>query len=133
MADVDLRRAAETISVSQTSDLMIVDKEKNFLGVLSEGDLIQAVLPNFDEIIEAGGTLNDAFRFFLEKGRELADQPIAPLILKNCLTVNKNEEVAAVATIMINQHMRVLPVVHEGKLVGTISRSDICRAVLYHA
>ena len=64
----DMRRAAEMISISEVSDLMVVDHDNIFIGVLSEGDLIRAILPSFDEVLRAGGTLNDAFTFFSRKG-----------------------------------------------------------------
>src|SRR4051794_5015143 len=71
-ADSTVHRAAEIISIAEVSDVMVVDDGKHFVGVLSEGDLIRAVLPNYDEIIAAGGSLADAFDFFVRKGRELA-------------------------------------------------------------
>ena len=65
-----MRHATELISIAEVSDLMVVDEDRNFIGVLSEGDVIRAVLPNFDEILSAGGFLSDAFQFFMHKGRE---------------------------------------------------------------
>ena len=36
-----------------------------------------------------------------------------------------------VATVLLDKQIRLLPVVDlEGKLVGTISRADVCRAVV---
>ncbi len=131
--NMDLRRAAEIISLADASDLMVIDEERNFVGVLSEGDLIRAILPNFDEVIQAGGTLQDAFMFFVAKGRELANRPIEPLIIKDPVTVSPDNEVAEVATILIQKQIRRLPVVQNGKLLGTVSRADVCRAVIYYA
>ncbi len=131
--NMDLRRAAEIISLADASDLMVIDEERNFVGVLSEGDLIRAILPNFDEVIQAGGTLQDAFMFFVAKGRELANRPIEPLIIKDPITVSPDNEVAEVATILIQKQIRRLPVVQNGKLLGTVSRADVCRAVIYYA
>jgi CBS domain-containing protein len=128
----DMRRAAEIISNSEVSDLMVIDADKNFIGVLSEGDLVRAVLPNFDEVLEAGGTLADAFDFFVRKGRDLAEYSINPLVIKNSITLKPDDEAAQAATIMVEKQIRRLPVIDEGKLVGTVSRADICRAVIYN-
>src|SRR3974390_3458069 len=129
----DLRRAAEIITLAGASDLMVVDSKHSFGGVLSEGDLLRAILPNFDEVIAAGGPRADAFRFFVQKGHDLADRPIGPLIIRNPITVSPDDEVAPVAAIMIQKQIRRLPVVQDGQLVGTVSRADICRAVIYFA
>jgi CBS domain-containing protein len=130
--DSTIHRAAEIISIAEVSDLMVVDREKNFSGVLSEGDMIRAVLPSFDEILEAGGSLNDAFTFFIRKGRDLADRPIAPLVIREAITMKPTDHAAQAATIMAEKQIRRLPVVDQGKLVGTVSRADICRAVIYY-
>lgn len=132
-ADADMRRAAEIISIAEASDLMVIDPQKKFVGVLSEGDLLRAILPNFDEVLAAGGSLSDAFRFFVDKGRNLASRPIAPLIIRNPIVVGPEDEVAQIATIMVQKQIRRLPVVHNDRLLGTISRADICRAVIYNA
>lgn len=129
----DLRRAAEIISLADVSDLMVVDDDRHFVGVLSEGDLIRAILPSFDEVLEAGGTLDDAFRFFVRKGHDLASHPIEPLVIENPIVVSPDDDVAQVATILIQKQIRRLPVVKENLLVGTVSRSDICRAVIFSA
>src|SRR5690349_16429042 len=99
-SDATMHRAAEIISIAEVSDVMVVDHDKNLLGVLSEGDMIRAVLPNFDEILTAGGSLSDAFEFFVRKGRDLARRPIAPLIIRDIITMKPTDEVAKAATIM---------------------------------
>lgn len=131
--DSNMQRAAEIISIAEVSDLMVVDDDNNFVGVLSEGDLVRAILPNFDEIIAAGGTLTDAFQFFIRKGEELSNYPIAPLVIRDAITLNPTDQAAHAATIMVQKQIRRLPVVENAKLVGTLSRADICRAVIYLA
>jgi CBS domain-containing protein len=131
--DADMRRAAEIISIAEVSDIMVVDDDKNFIGVLSEGDLLRTVLPNFDEVVDVGGTLSDAFAFFVDKGQDLATYPISPIVIKNSITLKLEDEAAQAATIMVEKQIRCLPVVDNGKLVGSLSRADICRAVIYYA
>jgi CBS domain-containing protein len=38
--------------------------------------------------------------------------------------------VAKAATVLVERQIRLLPVVSEGKLVGTVSRADICHAII---
>ena len=126
----NIRHAAEIVALSGVSDLMVVDDDENFRGVLSEGDILRTALPDIDEILDEGGTLDDAFQIFMQKGQELSDLPIAPLIIEEPIIVDPEDHVAKAATVLLNRQIRLLPVVREGKLVGTISRADVCRAVV---
>jgi len=125
-----LQQAAELLVLSQASDLVVVDEEGLFVGVVSEGDLIRAMMPDMQEVVSSGGTLRDAFRVFLGAGRDLAQQPIKSLVISNPITVSPDDELLKVATAMIDNVIRRLPVVQEGRFVGSISRADICWAAL---
>ncbi len=128
--DSDIRHAAEIVALSGVSDLMVVDDEDKFIGVLSEGDILRTALPDIDEILDEGGTLEDAFQIFLDKGKQLAELPIAPLIIREPIVLDPENHVAQAATILVDKQIRLLPVVQDSKLVGTISRADVCRAVV---
>ena len=128
--DSDIRHAAEIVALSGVSDLMVVDDEDKFIGVLSEGDILRTALPDIDEILDEGGTLEDAFQIFLDKGKQLSELPIAPLIIQEPIVLDPENHVAQAATILVDKQIRMLPVVQDSKLVGTISRADVCRAVV---
>jgi predicted transcriptional regulator len=128
--DADIHHAAEVVAWSGASDLMVVDDDDKFIGVLSEGDILRSVLPDIDEIVDEGGTLDDAFRIFMEKGDQLSGMSIAPLILREPIILDPENHVAQAATILVQKNIRLLPVVKEGVLVGTVSRADVCRAVV---
>ena len=128
--DSDIRHAAEIVALSGVSDLMVVDDDDKFIGVISEGDILRTALPDIDEILDEGGTLEDAFQIFLDKGKQLAELPITPLIIREPIVLDPENHVAQAATILVDKHIRLLPVVRDNKLVGTISRADVCRAVV---
>jgi CBS domain-containing protein len=125
-----IHHAAEIVAWSGVSDLMVVDENDNFVGVLSEGDILRTALPDIDEILDEGGTLDDAFQIFLDKGKELAELPIAPLIIREPIVLDPETHVAQAATILVQKQIRSLPVVEDSKLVGTVSRADVWRAVV---
>ncbi len=123
-----MRQAAELVSQSQSSDLMVVDGDNNFVGVLSEGDLIRAVLPKYDELVKGGVT--NPVNLFVERGHENAEASIGPLVIRAPLMLSPADPVLKAASTMVSKQIRRLPVVEKGKLVGTVSRADICRAIL---
>lgn len=125
-----LHRAAEIIALSNVGDLMVIDDDNRFIGVLSVGDVLRAAMPDIDEILEEGGTMEQAFRLFLRKGSELMYKPIAPLIIANPLTVDPDDHVAKAAALMLAKNIHRLPVVKDGRLVGVVGRADICQAVV---
>jgi predicted transcriptional regulator len=125
-----IQHAAEIVALSHVSDLMVIDEDGKFRGVLSEGDILRSALPDIDEILEEGGSLDDAFEIFLNKGRELSDLPITPLIIEEPIVVAPEDHVAKAATVLMNRQIRLLPVVKAGMLIGTISRADVCRAIV---
>ncbi len=129
-AGATILQAAQVLSTSQASDLMVVDDDNNFVGVLSEGDLIRAALPRFEEVVAQGEGLSAAFAIFQEKGGELAAKPITPQVIKSPITVSPSDDVLVAATTMIHKQIRRLPVVQAGKLIGTIARADVCLGVL---
>jgi CBS domain-containing protein len=128
--DSHLHHAAEVVALSGVSDLMVVDDDGNLVGVLSEGDILRSALPDTDEILDEGGSLDDAFQIFLEKGKQLANMPIAPLIIRDPIVLSPENHLAQAAAILVDKQIRLLPVVEDGKLVGTVSRADVCRAVV---
>lgn len=128
--EANMFEAAETVALAGSSDLVVIDASGGFAGVLTEGDILRAALPDVDEILEAGGSLDDAFGRFLAKARDLAALPIAPLVIRDPLVVDPDDHVARAAIVLVERGIRLLPVVRDGRLLGVISRADICNAVV---
>ncbi len=125
-----VKEAAQLAHDSQASDLMVVDDDGSFVGVLSEGDLIRGALPQMDEILAQGEGLAGGIELFLDKGADMANEPAEPFIITNALVVAPDSPVLKAAGIMISKQIRRLPVVDNGKLVGTIARADICLGLM---
>ena len=127
-----MKQAADLVSWSQTSDLIVLDGENNFIGVLSEGDLIRAVVPKMDELLNTReGSLAKAYEVF-RGGSDPArgSQPIDRHIIRQPITLHPRDELLKAAIVMVSRQIRRLPVVDGREFVGTVSRADICRAIL---
>ena len=128
--DALLHEAAEIVAFSGVSDLMVVSDLGDFVGVLSSLHILRAAMPDTDEILAEGGTLDTAFDLFVSKGRMLAQTPIEPRIVTDPITLRPDQHIAEAATLFVDKGLRLLPVVKDGRLMGTVSRADVCRAVV---
>lgn len=125
-----MREAAEILSHSWASELMVLDGNDEFVGVLAEGDMIRAIMPRFEDLMLSSGTLYESFGLFMDGGHEKAEHPIDEIVIRNPIVVSPESDVVKAAATMSAEKIRRLPVVEDGKLVGTIARADICSAVL---
>lgn len=125
-----LHEAAAIVAESGVGDLMVVDEHGVFGGVLSEGDVLRNALPDIDAIVAAGGTLFDGYQLFLRRSSDLYDKPITPLVISDPLVAHPDDHVAKVTVVLIDRQIRRLPVMENGRLVGTVSRTNICQAVV---
>src|SRR5512147_841067 len=98
--DANMYKAAEVVALSRVSDLMVVGENDKFIGVLSEGDILRAALPDMDEITAEGGSLDTAFELFLQKGKDLSNLPILPFVNTEPTVVSPQDHIAKAATVM---------------------------------
>ena len=129
-ADADLHEAAEIVAYTRVSDLMVIGSNRSFAGVLSQGDILRAAMPQTKDILAEGGTLETAYELFLARGSTLSGRPIEPLVITQPMVVGPGDHVAKAATLLLHRQIQLLPVVDGGRLAGTVSRADICRAVV---
>lgn len=129
-ATTTVAQAAARVAASRGGDLMIVDAQGALVGALSESAVLRSALPRTEAILDQGGTLHDGYQLFLRNARKLARRPITHLIVSEPFAVQPDDHVAKAAALLTDQHLRVLPVVEHGRLVGTLSQADVCRAVL---
>jgi CBS domain-containing protein len=129
-ASATMETVADLLVLTKASSLMVVDDKGHFIGVVSEVDLLRAAMPDVEAILDVGGTLNDALGVFIANGKKLAEQAIGRMVRGNPRTVAPDDELLAVATVMLKTDARRLPVVERGKFVGSVSLADICWAIL---
>ena len=122
--------AAETLVLTDAGALMVIDDDDRFVGVLAGGDLLHAIMPDFEGLMEAGASLRRACEIFASAGDHYAGEPIDRLVIHGSITVSGDDELLKAATVMITMGIRLLAVVEDGHLLGTVSRADICWGVL---
>lgn len=130
--DATFQEATAIFSASGRADLDVVNEAGEFVGVISEGDLIRYAIPNFDQLILGENpSMEEINKLFLQSGRINAKSKITPLIIYDPITLSPEDELLKAAIPMVEKQIRSLPVLSaEGKLVGRLTRADICVALL---
>lgn len=121
--------AANLMLRHHISGLPVVDAEGKVVGIVSEGDFLQR-----SEI----GTPRKRGRllsFFLGYGAAAEDyvrdhgRKVSEVMMPTPLTVSEETPVADIVALMERNHIKRVPVVRDGKLVGIVSRSNLLQAV----
>ena len=110
----------------------IVNKENKLLGMVTKTELIDVLIPDYFDLIGDFLFIDDLGA--LEEKLELMpslDLFIAEdLMVKNVIAINENASLFKAPVLMTKYNVRRLPVVDKDKrLVGIITRMDVCRAL----
>ena len=82
-----IRDAVVLVVNGLANDLMVVGPGGTFAGLLAEGDILRRALPNREDILAAGGTVEDGYRTFVRRGGEIAGEPIDALVIRKPVLV----------------------------------------------
>lgn len=123
----------ELLASRGISAVPVIDAEGNPVGLVTEGDLIRRLaeaprgpLGWFLDMFRSPKPL--VARFAKAHGATARDVMSAELV-----TVPEDASAETIAQLMERHHIRRVPVLHDGKLAGIVSRADLLRAVLRDA
>lgn len=112
------------------SAVPVVDEDKRVVGVVSEGDLVIRHDIGTDQPKHSWWLrlLNDstalAGEYLKTHGRTARD-----VMTRDVITVTEDAPIAEIARVMEKNHIKRVPVVEDGMLVGIVSRANIVRQV----
>ncbi len=111
------------------SAIPIVDDEQRVLGIVSEGDLMNR--PEAQTYRRRSWWLS----MFGDPHRREADfekafgRTAADVMTRKVVTVHEDDTVGSVAETLERRHIKRVPVVRDGRLVGIVSRSNLLQCV----
>jgi CBS domain-containing protein len=129
--DTSLLDAVKLMSQRRVSGMPVVDSSGTIVGLLSDDDLLRW---------HAGFTDRQAHWLdMLAEGQDLApeflsgiqeqNRKVSTVMTPGVVTVTEDIPAREIAKLMYAKHIRRVPVVCDGKLVGIVARSDLVRAL----
>ncbi|HEC73560.1 MAG TPA: CBS domain-containing protein [Methylophaga aminisulfidivorans] len=107
--DMEILKAIAQLIEFKLSGAPVVDHHGNLIGFLSEKDCMQVAL-NAAYQGEAGGQVSEFMN-------------------ETCATVDVDDSIIEVAETFLNSAYKCLPVIKENRLVGSITRQNILKAL----
>jgi|ADKH01.1.fsa_nt_gi Predicted signal-transduction protein containing cAMP-binding and CBS domains len=112
--DIISCKASEPVScavakmyMNNVGSVLIIDDDGKPLGIFTERDLVRVVAENLG-----------------------LDIPLSKVMSRKLITANTSESIVSAAMKMIENNIRHLPVIEEGRAVGMVSIRDIVRALM---
>ena len=129
-ANETVLKAARVMLQNEISGLPVVDAVGNLVGILTEGDFLhrrelgtQRQRPKWLEFVVGPGRL--ASDYVRASGRKIEE-----VMTCDPLTVTEDEPLETVVDLMERRHVKRLPVLRDGKMVGIVSRANLMHAVV---
>lgn len=72
----------------------------------------------------------DYARKLVLQGKSSKDTPVQEVMTRRVITVEPQQTVEACMVLMTDKHIRHLPVIEDGRLIGIVSIGDIVKAVI---
>jgi CBS domain-containing protein len=130
--DLPLREAAQTMLSRGVRALPVVGGEQEVLGMLTDGHLLNFLLPATVSELSTG-----QLKVGRRKGRAKAatgadpgDTPVRDVMDRSVLCLSEDQSVADAAALMLAREVDRFPVTRDGVLVGFLTRGDIVRKLL---
>jgi len=124
-----IRHAAQIMLDHRVSGLPVLDGDGLLVGILTEGDLLRRVefgltggRPHWIAAVSPEGAARDYIRSHSWR--------VGDVMTKAVSTVTERTSLADVAVLFGTRGIKRVPVLHDGRLVGIVSRADLLRIVL---
>ncbi len=121
----DILKGKESNIYSVTGQVSVYDAikvmgEKNIGALLiMEGDKLTGILSE-----------RDYARKVVLKGKSSRETPVKDIMTENVLTVTPEDSIEQCMAIMTEKHIRHLPVVEAGKMLGMVSIGDVVNGII---
>jgi CBS domain-containing protein len=130
--DTHIQDVAKTLLENHVSALPVVDDAGQLLGIVSEGDLIRRR--------ESGTERRQSWWLrLLENPNDLAEEYVKShgmhakdVMTKKVVTVTEDTSVSEIAELLEKHHIKRVPVVHDGRVVGIVSRANLLHGLIVH-
>ena len=121
----DLSRAFRRHGVTTLS---VINDEGQLVGVVTEAELLKAMLPGYSELLDTLSYMQD-FEYLEDRADEVEDVPVSDIMLRGAISVTEDTPLMRVISLFLLKATSHIPVVRNDRPVGVVTRTDIAELV----
>jgi len=121
-ADTPIKEVVKIMSLQRIVGLPVVDSDQNVIGIITESDIAKASLPGYYKELQNPSFIPD-FDQFSQQTKKIAHLPVKEFMTTTVYSVEEDTSRTEAANLLFRKHLRIVPVVRAGKLVGILTPS----------
>lgn len=127
-----VQEIARLLSERGISAVPVIEANGDLAGLVSEEDLIRPFRESarlrrdwWLDILAAGETLSQQFVDYVRRDTRTA----ADVMVRDVVTADERATLPQIAEMMVTHHVKRIPILRGGRLVGIVSRPDLVRSL----
>jgi predicted transcriptional regulator len=125
-----IKEAAERMALTQAGELVVVAAGDRVLGMVGAEDLLRCLIPEYDDLLAEGGSPSR-----LHPHRRSSDMlphlKVKEVMRKTDVPLSPEQSLEDAFGQLLQSGGKTLPVMSEGKLVGSLSTVDVARSLMW--
>jgi CBS-domain-containing membrane protein len=126
--DASIKECGDLLEKHDVNGMPAVDGDQ-VVGIVTRADIFKAILPKYSDIYINERYLMD-FECIEDRIHKIKELKVKDLMAPNPLTLDQDTPLVKAGSLMILRGIKQMPVVENGKLLGIITLTDICRNFL---
>lgn len=129
-ADATVFAAAEILLGSRISAAPVVDADGKLIGIVSEADLMNrpeaGTIPAKSWLQRLLSDESHLARVYVRSH----SHRVADVMTREVVTVGEHASLPEIAGLLLRHHIKRVPVVHDGRVIGIVSRANLLQGLL---
>jgi CBS domain-containing protein len=120
-----LRELSRAFRRYGVTTIPVVNDRSEVVGVVNEADLLRVMLPSYAELQDNLHYMLD-FEYLEDRAQSVEERPVRDIMVKGAVSVDEDAPLMRVISLFLLKSSSHIPVVRESKIVGIVTRTDIC-------
>lgn len=127
--DASVRDLARVLLTKGIGAVPVVDDHCQFVGIVSEGDLIRRADAGTEQRRSWRGELNAAPERVAAEFVKPHARTVSDIMTRNVVAAGPDTQLSEIAALLEDHDIKRAPIVVQGKVVGIVSRADFLRVL----